>query len=115
MSYPDADMIETAMTEYSKIQGLEIQFTEIDMHNTDNSEEGLKTQAERYQEFFRTITKADREGRANVTSVTFWGLTDDDTWLTSFKGETSYPLLFDGDDNRKPCYESILAVGNEVE
>lgn len=115
MSYPDADMIETAMTEYSKIQGLEIQFTEMDMHNTDNSEEGLKTQAERYQEFFRTITKADREGRANVTSVTFWGLTDDDTWLTSFKGETSYPLLFDGDDNRKPCYESILAVGNEVE
>lgn len=113
MGYPDADMIESAMTEYSKIEGLEIQFTEIDMHNTDDSEEGLKAQAQRYQEFFQTITKADREGRANVTSVTFWGLTDEDTWLTSFRGETSYPLLFDGDDNRKPCYESILAVGNE--
>lgn len=112
MGYPDADMIESAMTEYSKIQGLEIQFTEIDMHNTDDSEEGLKAQAERYQEFFQTITKADREGRANVTSVTFWGLDDEDTWLTSFRGEASYPLLFDGDHNRKPCYDSILAVGN---
>lgn len=113
MGYPDADMIESAMTEYSRIQGLEIQFTEIDMHNTDASEEGLQSQADRYQEFFRVITKADREGRANVTSVTFWGLEDEDTWLTSFRGETSYPLLFDGDQNRKPCYDSILAVGNE--
>jgi endo-1,4-beta-xylanase len=113
MSYPDVSMIEDAMEEYSKIDGLEIQFTEIDMHNTDDSEEDLQEQAERYQQIFEAITKADREGRANITSVTFWGLDDDVTWLTSFKGETSYPLLFDGEHNKKPCYDSILKVGNQ--
>lgn len=113
MNYPDAAMVEEAMAQYSAIGGLEIQFTEIDMHNTDDSEEGLKAQADRYQEFFRVITQADREGRANVTSVTFWGLDDDVSWLPGFKGEDSYPLLFDQDHQRKPCYDSILAVGNE--
>lgn len=112
MNYPDVGMIEDAMAEYSAIGDLEIQFTEIDMHNTDDSEDGLKAQADRYKEFFQAITKADREGRARVTGVTFWGLSDDVSWLPGFKGEDSYPLLFDGDQQRKPCYDSILAVGN---
>lgn len=112
MSYPDASMIEDAMAEYSAIGDLEIQFTEIDMHNPDDSEDALKEQAERYKEIFQMLTKADQEGRAKVTSVTFWGLDDDVTWLTGFKGETSYPLLFDAEHEKKPCYDSILAVGN---
>ncbi len=112
MTYPETNLIEEAMAEYSAIGDLEIQFTEIDMHNTEDSEEGLKEQAKRYQEMFELITKADREGKANVTSVTFWGLDDEVSWLTSFKGETSYPLLFDADHERKPCYDSILKVGN---
>ena len=108
----DASMIEDAMEEYSAIGDLEIQFTEIDMHNPDDSEDALKEQAERYKEIFQMLTKADQEGRAKVTSVTFWGLDDDVTWLTGFKGETSYPLLFDAEHEKKPCYDSILAVGN---
>ncbi len=112
MSYPEVDLVLSAMEEYSQIGDLEIQFTEIDMHNTDDSEEGLEAQAERYKEFFQVIVNADREGSADVTSVTFWGLDDGTTWLTSFKGETSYPLLFDADYNKKPCYGSILEIGN---
>lgn len=114
MNYPDVSMVEEAITEYSAIGDLEIQFTEIDMHNTENSEDSLKAQADRYQEFFQMIKKADREGRARVTSVTFWGLDDGVSWLPGFKGEDSYPLLFDEDHQRKPCYESILAVGNQA-
>ena len=113
MNYPDTGMISDAMQKYSEIGDLEIQFTEVDMHNTDDSEEGLKKLADRYKEFFETIVKADREGKANVTSVTFWGLSDDVTWLTSFKGEDSYPLLFDESHKKKACYDSVLAVGNE--
>ena len=41
------------------------------------------------------------------------GLSDDVTWLTSFKGEDSYPLLFDESHKKKACYDSVLAVGNE--
>lgn len=89
--------------------------TEIDMHNTDDSEEGLKKQAERYKEFFDVITKMKREGKANITSVTFWGLKDGESWLSGFKGETSYPLLFTDDMEKKPCYESILEAGKTAQ
>lgn len=113
MEYPTVGMLEAALEEYGKIEGLEIQLTEIDMHNTDNSQDGYQAQAERYKEFFEAIVRADRTGVANVTNVTFWGLTDEVTWLTSFKGETSYPLLFDGDHKEKPCFASILETAKE--
>lgn len=114
MSFPSVDMLGQALEEYGKIDGLEIQFTEIDMHNTDNSEEGLQKQAERYKQFFETILRADRTGTANVTNVTFWGMDDEVTWLSGFKGETSYPLLFDADHKEKPCFGSILETAKEA-
>lgn len=110
MEYPTATMLQSALEMYGEIDGLEIQLTEIDMHNTDDSEEGLRAQAERYKEFFDIIVKADREGKANITNVTFWGVTDGASWLSGFKGETSYPLLFDDEYKEKPCYASILEV-----
>lgn len=113
MSFPSADMLEEALCEYGKIKGLEIQMTEIDMHNTDNSEEGLQAQAERYKEFFEIIVRAKRTGIANITNVTFWGVTDEDSWLTSFKGETSYPLLFDENFKEKPCYQSVMETAKK--
>lgn len=113
MNYPSVDMIEDALEEYGKIEGLEIQLTEIDMHNTDDSEEGLQKQADRYKEFFETIVRADRTGIANITNVTFWGMTDEDSWLSGFKGETSYPLLFDEDFKEKPCFYSILETAKK--
>lgn len=110
MNYPSAAVLEEELEVFSSIGNLEMQYTEIDMHNTDNSEQGLKAQAERYKEFFDVILKADREGKMDVTNVTFWGLNDEVTWLTDFKGETSYPLLFDADNNRKPCYDSLMEL-----
>lgn len=111
MEFPSVDLFETALEKYATIPGLEIQLTEIDMHNNDDSEEGLKKQADRYKEFFDIITRMDREGKANITSVTFWGLKDGESWLSGMKGETSYPLLFTDDLEKKPCYESILEAG----
>ena len=111
MEFPSVDLFETALEKYASIDGIEIQLTEIDMHNTDDSEEGLKKQADRYKEFFDVITKMDREGAANITSVTFWGLKDGESWLSGMKGETSYPLLFTDDMEKKPCYDSILEAG----
>lgn len=114
MSFPSVDMLGQALEEYGKIDGMEIQFTEIDMHNTDNSKEGLQKQAEHYKQFFETILRADRTGTANVTNVTFWGMDDEVTWLSGFKGETSYPLLFDADHKEKPCFGSILETAKEA-
>lgn len=111
MDYPSTHSIETAIEKYAEL-GLEIQLTEIDMHNTDNSKEGLKAQADRYAEIFTMLKDLDK-GTAKITNVTFWGLNDDVTWLTSFKGETSYPLLFDAGNERKPAYDSILKVAGK--
>lgn len=113
MDYPTTDLIDAALEKYGDIEGLEIQLTEIDMHNTDDSEEGLKAQADRYKEFFQTILRADRTSKANITNVTFWGVTDEASWLTNFKGETSYPLLFQGEMEKKPCYDSIIEAAGE--
>ncbi len=113
MEFPSIDMFREALAMYGAIDGLEIQLTEVDMHNTDDSEEGLKAQAERYQKFFEVIAEMDRTGKANITNVTFWGITDSASWLSGFKGETSYPLLFDDDFNEKPCFESILSVAKQ--
>lgn len=113
MQFPDTFMLEEALEEYGKIGGLEIHLTEIDMHNTDSSDEGYEKQAERYKEFFEIILRADRTGAANITSVTFWGTKDDYSWLSGHKGETSYPLLFDEDYKEKPCYAGILEAAKE--
>ncbi|MCH5266159.1 MAG: endo-1,4-beta-xylanase [Lachnospiraceae bacterium] len=114
MNYPSVDLVAAAIEEYAAIPGLELQFTEIDMHNNDDSTEGLQSQAQRYREFFQIILDADREGKADITSVTFWGLNDDVTWLTSFKGEDSYPLMLDEENNRKPCYDSLLELASTM-
>lgn len=108
MNYFDAGAVENALFKYAQIEGIEIQLTELDLHNNDNSEEGFKNQAEMYKQLFDVVVELDSKGMANITNVTFWGLNDSTTWLTNHKGETSYPLLFDEDNKPKPCYYSIL-------
>ena len=40
-----------------------------------------------------------------IERVTFWGLSDRRTWRFG-----QHPLIFDGDNQRKPCYSSITDV-----
>lgn len=108
MNYFEASAVENALFKYAQLEGIEIQLTELDLHNTDNTPEGLDEQAKKYKELFDVIIDLDSNGMANITNVTFWGLNDSVTWLTNFKGETSYPLLFDKDNKPKPCYYSII-------
>ncbi len=78
------------------------------MHYNDNSEAAMKEQAENYKKLFDLLVNVDTKGHANITNVTFWGLDDEHTWLTGFKKETSYPLLYDKDGNAKPSYFAII-------
>jgi len=45
-----------------------------------------------------------------VTRVTFWGVTDADTWLDDFPipGRVNYPLLWDRNGRPKPAFEAVL-------
>jgi endo-1,4-beta-xylanase len=59
----------------------------------------LQDLAQRYAELFKVFVKHSDD----VSRVTFWGLTDGDSWLNDFPmpGRTNYPLLYDRKYNEK--------------
>lgn len=98
--------IEKSIREYGEL-GLEIQITELDMGLLQNTEEAFAKQASRYKRLFTIIRNLDQTGAANITNVTFWGLSDDITWLSK-PGQPSYPLLFDKYLIQKPAFWGVL-------
>ncbi len=109
MNHPDIDNYRTALEMYGAL-GLQIHVTELDMHNADPSDESMKALADRYAEFFRIYLDAKKSGKANITSVTFWNLLDENSWLSGFRRETSYPLLFWKNCEAKQAYYSVLEL-----
>ncbi len=94
--------------------GLEIHSTELDIHNPDPSEEGQKKLADAYRDLFKIYVKAKKEGKADIACVTFWGMRDNESWLTGFRKERSYPLLFDDEWAEKDAYRAVIHVPEEV-
>ena len=62
--------------------------------------------AEKYTSLFGVYLKH----RAIVNRVTFWGVTDGDSWLNNWPvvGRTSYPLLFDRKGEPKPAFSAVI-------
>jgi len=56
--------------------------------------------AQRYADVFRVF----RKHRKAVTRVTFWGLSDGDSWLN--RGRMNYPLLWDRQRQPKPAFNA---------
>lgn len=110
MSYPTIASVKVAIQKYNQIDPgkFEIQLTELDIHNTYRTASGQKAVASRYQTLFQMLLDSRRNQKINITGVTFWGLTDGDTWLTNFHKETSYPLLFGADYAAKSTYFAVL-------
>lgn len=62
-----------------------------------------REQATKYRELFTGFA-----ARSNLTSVTFWGLTDDASWLNNYPlSRPNYPLIYDASRNVKPAYLAI--------
>lgn len=99
---PSLTDIEASMRKYGEL-GLELQITELDMGMTENTEEAYLRQAKRYRRLFTIFKNLDETGAANITNVTFWGLSDDISWLNK-PGQPSYPLLFDQYLLQKPAF-----------
>lgn len=103
----DLALYSKALDIYGKT-GLEIQITELDIHISDNSDEAMDKLADMYEGLFTILVSAKDDNRANITAVTFWNLQDEDSWLTAFRKETSYPFLFCGDGEYKKAYFSVI-------
>lgn len=112
----DSDMndFEAALHTYGAL-GLEVQLTELDIHATDPSEEGMKNLADAYDTLFRMLVKAKKEAKANISCVTFWGMKDDESWLTGFRKEKSYPMLFGDDYKEKAAYYAVMDIPGQME
>lgn len=64
--------------------------------------------ATRYAELFTVFQKH----REVIDRVTFWGVTDGDSWLNDWpvRGRTSYPLLFDRAGQTKSAFHAVIRV-----
>jgi endo-1,4-beta-xylanase len=62
--------------------------------------------AKRYADLFAVFLKH----RAAIERVTFWGVTDGDSWRNDWPahGRTDYPLLFDRNGAAKPAFDAVI-------
>lgn len=62
--------------------------------------------ARRYADLFGVFV----QHRDVITRITFWGVTDGDSWLNNYplRGRTNYPLLFDRNGQPKPAFASVV-------
>jgi endo-1,4-beta-xylanase len=112
--------MEDAIELYASL-GLEVQVTELDVSlyipgvtytaetfytEATFTDEIEAKQAERYRAFFEMFRRhADK-----LTGVTFWGIADDNTWLSEFSsGRKDFPLLFDGSHAKKQAYDAVVS------
>jgi Beta-1,4-xylanase len=72
----------------------------------------VRAQTKRYADLFGVFLKY----RGTLTRVTFWGVTDGDSWKNNFpvQGRTNYPLLFDRNGQPKPAVEAVIRAARAV-
>ena len=128
---PEPELIDQTLTDFRKL-GLKIMVTELDVdvlpsRNFDRGAEvsrretasaalnpytnGLPAKveqelAERYAQVFAVFLKH----RDILERVTFWGVTDGQSWLNDWpiQGRTSYPLLFDRKGLPKAALDAVI-------
>ncbi len=66
--------------------------------------------ADRYRDLFAVYMKY----RDTVERITFWGVTDGDSWKNGFpvRGRTDYPLLFDREGKPKPAFDAVIKTAS---
>lgn len=137
LDWPDLREIERTITDFSAL-GLDVMVTELDIDvlpqaweymgadisvNYELNEElnpysdGLpgtveKQLADRYRDIFEIYLRH----RDKISRVTFWGVTDGDSWKNNWpvRGRTNYPLLFNREWQPKPAYHAIIELALEI-
>ena len=109
----DIDVLPRATSQESAEIGTNIkQDPKLDPYVSGLPDSVQKALAERYAELFRIFLRH----RDVVARVTFWGVTDGDSWRNNWpvKGRTSYPLLFDRGGRPKPALDAVIQTAAEL-
>ncbi|HEY5446880.1 MAG TPA: endo-1,4-beta-xylanase, partial [Pyrinomonadaceae bacterium] len=135
--FPSMQQQEAAITAFAKL-GVRVNITELDINVLPfvSEEEGPRIklsddlqpklnpytsglpksvneeQAMQFAQLFRVYLKH----RDVIDRITFWGVTDGDSWLNNFpvRGRTNYPLLFDREGKAKLSFDTLIAVGGSA-
>ncbi len=131
LDFPTLEQLDATITAFARL-GMKVMITELDVDvlpratrdvaadvskNVQRSEnlnpysdglpDALQRQlAERYADLFRIFVLH----RDVICRVTFWGVTDGDSWLNDWpvKGRTNYPMLFDRTGDPKPAFDAAI-------
>ena len=132
-NYPDYAEYEKSIEAFAA-EGVKVMMTELDMNMLPNPEgfggadisqnfelqkkynpyvNGLDKKAQklfnqRYLDLFKIIERH----KDAISRVTFWGTSDESSWLNGWpiKGRTNYPLLFDRNNEMKPVGKEIVKL-----
>ena len=98
---PTAEVLETTMKRFSQL-GVKVQITELET-----------LQIERYKTCFDIF----RKYKGVLTAVTFWNISDRNSWLDNFpvRGRKDYPLLFDKNLNPKKAFWPVVQFDQSEE
>jgi len=92
LTWPTAELVDSALTAFAEL-GLPISITELDVNA---AQRGQRNQSADVRVFVKH--------RKQIELVTFWGVTDRDSWRRFGK-----PLLFDGDWQPKPAFDAVIS------
>jgi endo-1,4-beta-xylanase len=106
--------------------GLKVQVTELDISvypsengrrrkRPDESDEFTPEMERKQIEQYKTVFNAFLKYRDQLTGVTFWNVSDRQSWLDNFPvfGRKNYPLLFDKDNKPKRVYYEVINMVGE--
>jgi endo-1,4-beta-xylanase len=131
MDWPQPSELDQTIRDFSAL-GIKVMITELDMDmlpraaRSEAADTGMNFRSQaaldpytnglpesvqqavtkRYADLFGVVVK----NRKSVSRVTFWGVTDANSWLNNWpvRGRTSYPLLFDRNCQPKPAFDAII-------
>jgi endo-1,4-beta-xylanase len=119
LNSPAAELLDAALTDFEGL-GIPISITELDVNAAQGGQRNLGADvsanaqaaaggivdaanqklSQQYASLFRVFLKH----RKHIQLVTFWGVTDRDSWRRAGK-----PLLFDGEWQPKPAFDAVVA------
>ena len=118
---PSKEQLESTLKDFSTL-GLNMQITELDIsvypkehsareRQPADADTSFTTEKEQKQiEEYKTCFELFKKYKKNISSVTFWNISDRHSWLDNFpvRGRKDYPLLFDAQLKPKKVYWEIM-------
>ena len=123
MDWPSVEQEDATISDFANL-GVKVMITELDVDllrrsqsadvaemqrqvTSNNYTNGLpdsvqQALAKRYADLFSVFLKH----RKDIALVTFWGVSDGDSWLN--RGRMNYPLLFGRDHQPKPAFDAVI-------